>query len=187
MAQAGELRALMNLALPLEQTYTAISSLLLPYAARMQERYGVASAPRLNRNFTLLYAGGAVIYWAIVIPLKGPAFHLLYGGKYLLEVGYLLPLVGLETLLSSAAFGPATVLRAMEAPAAIFYARCAASILAIVAGVPLTKFYGLSGAVWSIVLSNVAAYGMTLYVLRRKVADHARAPISAEPEFEQSV
>jgi O-antigen/teichoic acid export membrane protein len=186
MAQAGELRALMNLALPLEQTYTAISSLLLPYAARMQERYGVASAPKLNRNFTLLYAGGAILYWAIVIPLKGPAFHILYGGKYL-EVAYLVPLVGLETLLSSAAFGPATVLRAMEAPAAIFYARCAASVLALVAGIPLTKFYGLAGAVWSIVLSNIAAYLMTLYVLRRRVASQVSAPIAAEPEFEQSL
>ena len=185
MAQAGELRALMNLALPLEQTYTAISSLLLPYAARVQERAGIAAAPKLNRNFTLLYAGGAVLYWAVVIPLKNPAFHFLYGGKYL-EVAYLLPLVGLETLLSSAAFGPATVLRAMEAPAAIFYARLAASVLALVAGVPLTKFYGLSGAVWSIVLSNIAAYLMTLYLLRRKVAEGGAPNLAAEPELEQA-
>ena len=102
-----------------------------------------------------------------------------------MEVAYLLPLVGLETLLSSAAFGPATVLRAMEAPAAIFYARLAASILALLAGVPLTRFYGLSGAVWSIVLSNIAAYMMTLYLLRRKVEEGTAAPVPREPQFEQ--
>ena len=186
MAPAGELRALMNLALPLEQTYMAISSLLLPYAARMQERYGIASAPRLNKNFTLLYVGGAFAYWALVIPLKVQAFHLLYGGKYL-EIAYLIPVVGLETLLSSAAFGPATVLRAMEAPDAIFYARLAASALALVAGIPLTKYNGVSGAVWSMVLSNLATYLITLYILRGRVGAANSAAISAQPEFEQSL
>src|SRR5580700_11154499 len=35
MAQAGQLRALMNLSLPMEQSYTALSILFLPYAARV--------------------------------------------------------------------------------------------------------------------------------------------------------
>jgi O-antigen/teichoic acid export membrane protein len=169
MAQAGELRALMNLALPLEQTFTALSSLLLPWAARVQERDGISSAPRLNRRLTALYTGGAILYWAVLIPLKGPAFHLLYGGKYL-EVAYLLPLVGLETLLSSAAFGPVTVLRAMESPSSIFYARCSASVLSLAIGIPLTRSYGLTGAVWSMVLANVAAFLVTVYVLKQKMA-----------------
>jgi O-antigen/teichoic acid export membrane protein len=105
----------------------------------------------------------------VVIPLKGPAFHLLYGGKYL-EVAYLLPLVGLETLLSSAAFGPVTVLRAMESPSSIFYARISASVLSLVIGIPLTRSYGLAGAVWSMVLANMAAFLVTVYVLKRKMA-----------------
>jgi O-antigen/teichoic acid export membrane protein len=180
MAQAGELRALMNLALPLEQTYTALSSLLLPWAARVQEREGISSASRLNRRLTALYTGGAILYWAVVIPLRVPAFHLLYGGKYL-EVAYLIPLVGLETLLSSAAFGPATVLRAMESPASIFYARCSASVLSLAIGIPLTRSYGLAGVVWSIVLSNVAAFLVTLYLLHRKVAAGIE-PVNAEAQ-----
>ncbi len=180
MAQAGELRALMNLALPLEQTYTALSSLLLPWAARVQLREGVAGASRLNHRLTALYTGGAILYWAVVIPLRVPAFHLLYGGKYL-EVAYLIPLVGLETLLSSAAFGPATVLRAMESPASIFYARIAASVLSLVIGIPLTRSYGLVGVVWSIVLANIAAFLITLYLLRRKVSAGIE-PVNAEPQ-----
>lgn len=180
MAQAGELRALMNLALPLEQTYTALSSLLLPWAARVQLREGVASSSRLNYRLTALYTGGAVLYWAVLIPLRIPAFHLLYGGKYL-EVAYLIPLVGLETLLSSAAFGPATVLRAMESPASIFYARLAASVLCLAIGVPLTRSSGLVGVMWSIVLSNVAAFLITLYLLRRKVSESTDL-LNAEPQ-----
>jgi O-antigen/teichoic acid export membrane protein len=154
--------------------------LLLPWAARVQEREGISSASRLNRRLTALYTGGAILYWAVVIPLRVPAFHLLYGGKYL-EVAYLIPLVGLETLLSSAAFGPATVLRAMESPASIFYARCSASVLSLAIGIPLTRSYGLAGVVWSIVLSNVAAFLVTLYLLHRKVAAGIE-PVNAEAQ-----
>jgi O-antigen/teichoic acid export membrane protein len=41
MAQAGQLRALMNLSLPMEQTYTALSILFLPYAARVCREKGI--------------------------------------------------------------------------------------------------------------------------------------------------
>jgi O-antigen/teichoic acid export membrane protein len=180
MTQAGELRALMNFALPLEQTFTALSSLFLPYAARVQEEQGRASVGPLTRKITLLYVAGAIAYWALFIPAKGPAFHLLYGGKYL-EVSYLIPLVALETLLWSATFGPAIALRGMESPSSIFYARCVASGVSLAIGIPLTKAYGLLGVMWGIVLANAAAFVMTMYFLRSKLAA-AEPPTAAEPQ-----
>ena len=181
MTQAGQLRALMNFALPLEQTFTALSSLFLPYAARVQEREGRASAGPLTRRITLLYIVGAVAYWAVFIPFKGTAFHFLYAGKYS-EVAYLIPYVALETTLWSAAFGPAIVLRAMESPASIFYARIVSSVLSLAVGVPLTWAYGLWGVMLGIVLANAAAFVMTMYLLRGKIAENhqARTP---QPEI----
>ena len=44
MAQAGQLRALTNLSLPLEQSYTALSILFLPYAARVCREKGISSS-----------------------------------------------------------------------------------------------------------------------------------------------
>src|SRR5580658_4647518 len=54
MAQAGQLRALMNLSLPMEQSYTALSILFLPYAARVCREKGIASSGPLVRRITLL-------------------------------------------------------------------------------------------------------------------------------------
>lgn len=169
LVSAGQLRALMNLALPLEQSFTALSCLFLPYAARVHGEEGAVSVGSLTRRIALLYVGGATVYWLAVIPFKAQAFHFLYGGKYM-EVSYLIPYVAAETILWSAAFGPTIVLRAMESPISVFYARCAASVLSVAIGVPLTVIYGLWGCVLGIVLSQTAALLFAVYILRRKVA-----------------
>lgn len=175
LVAAGQLRALMNLALPLEQSFTALACLFLPYAARVHGEEGAVSVGFLTRRIALLYVGGAAVYWLAVIPFKGQAFHYLYGGKYM-EVSYLIPYVAAETILWSAAFGPTIVLRAMESPISVFYARCAASVLSVAIGVPLTVIYGLWGCVLGIVLSQAAALLFAVYILRRKVAVGAPLP-----------
>jgi O-antigen/teichoic acid export membrane protein len=167
MAKAGQLRALMNLSLPMEQSYTALSILFLPYAARVCREKGVASSGPLVRRITLLFVVGAVAYWALLIPFKGIVFHILYGGKYM-EVAPLIPYVALGTTFWSAAFGPAIMLRAIESPDSIFYARIVASVLSLVIGVPLTWAYGLSGVVASIIVANIAAFLISMYILQRK-------------------
>jgi O-antigen/teichoic acid export membrane protein len=169
LVQTGQLRALMNLALPLEQSFTALSCLFLPYAARLHGEGGTAAAKKLTRNIAILYIGGAGLYWLAVIPMKARVFHLLYSGKYM-EVSYLLPYVAVETILWSAAFGPTIVLRGMESPNSVFYARCAASILSLAVGVPLTLIYGLWGCVLGIVFSNAAALLFAVVILRKKIA-----------------
>jgi O-antigen/teichoic acid export membrane protein len=170
ITQAGQLRALMNFALPLEQTFSALACLFLPYAARMQERHGRSRAGPLTRRITLVYVGGAILYWLVFLPIKAQAFHFLYAGKYT-EVAYLIPYVALETILWSASFGPAIVLRAMESSISIFYARCLASVFSLAVGIPLTHAYGIRGVMVGIVLSNAAAFAMTVYLLRRKIAE----------------
>lgn len=182
IAQAGQLRALMNFALPMEQTFTALSCLFLPYAARIQEQHGRASAGPLTRRITLVYVGGAVVYWLVFLPMKAQAFHFLYGGKYT-EVAYLIPYVALETILWSASFGPAIVLRAMESSISIFYARCIASVISLAVGIPLTHAYGLWGVMVGIVLTNVVAFVMTMYLLRRKIAEGGGPVPAVQPEI----
>src|SRR5271163_835178 len=167
MAQAGQLRALMNLSLPMEQSYTALSILFLPYAARVCREKGISSSGPLVRRITLLFVTGAVIYWAVLIPFQAPVFHLLYGGKYL-EVAHFIPYVALGTTMWAAAFGPAILLRAVESPDSIFYARCVASALSLLIGVPATKWFGLWGVVVSIIVANFAAFLISLYILNRK-------------------
>ncbi len=146
MAAAGQLKALMNLSLPLEQTYTALSILFLPYAARVCREKGISSSGPLVRRITMLFVGGAVAYWGLLIPFKVSVFHILYGGKYM-EVAPFIPYVAIGTTMWSAAFGPAILLRAIESPDSIFCARIVASVFSLLIGVPATRSFGLWGVV----------------------------------------
>jgi O-antigen/teichoic acid export membrane protein len=96
-----------------------------------------------------------------------PVFRLLYAGKYM-EVAHFIPYVALGTTLWSAAFGPAILLRAIESPDSIFYARLVASALSLLIGVPATRSFGLWGVVWSVVIANLAAFLISMYILQRK-------------------
>jgi O-antigen/teichoic acid export membrane protein len=167
MAQAGQLRALMNLSLPIEQSYTALSILFLPYAARVCREKGIANSVSLAGRITLLFVFGAIAYWAVMIPLRGIVFRLLYGGRYL-EVASMIPYVAVGSMLWCAAFGPAILLRAVESPDSIFYARIVSSILSLAVGIPATRAFGLWGVVASIIVANLAALIISVVILLRK-------------------
>jgi O-antigen/teichoic acid export membrane protein len=169
MAAAGELRALMNLAAPPLQTFAALSMLFLPYAARRQATRDRAAAYALTRKLTFLFVGGAIAYWAVLVPLRLPVFRLLYNGKYIESV-YLVPLFALETIVWSASMGPAILLRAMESPRSLFWANGAASVVALIGGIPATRYYGLKGVVWSMILANALYSTMAFWLHRRKIS-----------------
>jgi O-antigen/teichoic acid export membrane protein len=169
LAVAGELRALMNLGGPVLQTYAALSMLFLPLAARVQSTQGRRGASGLTLKLTALFVAGGVAYWAVLIPLRAPLFRLLYAGKYM-DASSLLPLFAAETIVWSAALGPAILLRAMESPRSLFFANGAASVVALVFGIPATRFFGLRGVIWSMVLANVLYVLVAFFMLGRKVS-----------------
>ncbi len=174
MAQAGELRALMNFASPMLQTCAALSSLMLPYSARVLEQRGSAGVNVILKRMTLLCVGCAVPYWAVLLAFRGPAFRMLYSGRYT-EVIYLLPIVALVSIFGSAFFGPSIVLRSLEAPGSVFAAVSVSSCIALAVGVPLTRALGVRGAVWSMALSEALAFVMAVVLLRRKARQSAEA------------
>jgi O-antigen/teichoic acid export membrane protein len=172
LAVAAELRALMNLGGPVLQTYAALSMLFLPFAARVQGSEGSSGSNALTRKLTALFVAGALAYWMVLIPLRRPVFNLLYAGKYM-NASALLPLFAAETVIWSAALGPAIVLRAMEYPRSLFFANGAASVVALVFGIPATRYFGLKGVVWSMVLANVLYVAVAFILLERKLSSLA--------------
>jgi len=170
VAAAGELRALLNFSAPLLQTFAALSMLFLSYAAREQGKNGRSGLTSLTWKLTLLFAGGGAVYWAMVIPLRIPLFHLVYGGRYI-ESSSLIPLFALETMMWSAALGPAIVLRAMESPRSLFFANTAASVVALILGVPATRYFGLRGVAWCMVLANMVYMIASYILLAKKLAE----------------
>lgn len=167
LAEAGELKALMNFAAPMLQACAALHTLMLPYSSRVLQERGPAGVSVILKRMTLLCVGCAVPYWVVLLLLQGPAFRALYSGRYM-EVAYLLPVVALASIAGSAFFGPSIVLRSLEAPGLIFAAVSVSSCAAVVVGIPLTRAWGLTGAVWSIVLSEALAFVAAVVLLRRK-------------------
>jgi len=167
LAQAGELKALMNFAAPMLQTCAALSSLMLPYTARMLEQRGSAGVNIALKRMTLLCVACAVPYWIVLLVFKGPAFHLLYSGRYM-TITYLLPIVALVSVLGSAFFGPAIVLRSLESPASVFGAVTISSCVALLIGIPLTRALGVAGALWGMAVSEGLAFAAAVALVRRK-------------------
>ena len=168
MAQAGELKALLNFGAPVLQAYASLASLLIPYAARVHESEGYAGTYVLAWRLSLLCASGAVVYWVPLLVFKGPAFRLLYSGRYT-EVAYLLPAVALGSVAWSAYLGFANALRAMASPASVFVAVSVSSAVALTIGIPAAWVLGVRGAVWCSTLSEILVLVMTFVLLRRKV------------------
>jgi len=166
VARAGELKALLNFAAPVFQTYAALSLLLLPYAARRRSQGAHAGA--LTWKITLLCVSGAIAYWLVAVLFEQRAFHLFYSGGYM-EVAHLVPVVALGSIFETAFFGPAIVLRAMESPKSVFAALCASSLVSLLVGVPATWAFGVTGAVWAMTLSAGVGLIVAVVLLRRKV------------------
>ncbi len=185
LAMAAELRALMNLGGPVLQTYAALSMLFLPFAARVQGTQGRLASNGLTRKLTALFVAGALAYWMVLIPFRRPIFDLLYAGKYI-NASSLLPLFAAETVIWSAALGPAIVLRAMEYPRALFFANGAASVVAVVFGIPATRYFGLRGVIWSMVIANVFYVAVAFILLEKKLHEAESMPkkiaVSRQPE-----
>jgi O-antigen/teichoic acid export membrane protein len=177
IVHSGQLKALMNFTLPMEQTKAALGMLLLPYAARVHDKEGRSSASVLSMRMTLVSLGGAVVYWALILPFQGPVFHFLYSGRYM-EVVHLLPVVAFGSIVWSAAYGPAIALRAMESPASVFIAFSLATGLSLLIGIPATWMFGLKGAIWGSNLADVLSLVLVLLVLRRKIGSDSEPSTS---------
>lgn len=172
--QVANLGVLMNLITPVQQAYGALSVFFLAHAAQVQGRKGIQGLKPLSFWFTGMFAGGAIVYWILILPFRQQVFQLLYQGRYL-DITHLLPIAGLGCILWSAVLGQNVILRAMEAPALVFWAQVGACLICIVVGLPFTRFWGLTGALWGLVVSNFGAFIICETLLRSHLRKAALA------------
>ena len=123
-----------------------------------------------------LYGGGSLLYWTVVVALRGPLVSHLYAGKYLNLTG-LLPWVAVGSVLRISATAHAITLRAMHSPSLVFVAYSAASVAAILIGIPCMWLFGLSGAVMTLVISSAVALMVAWIMVHRRPAQPV--PITA--------
>jgi len=69
----------------------------------------------------------------------------------------------------------------MESPALIFGAVSVSSGVSIAVGIPLIRAFGLSGAVWSIALSETVAFVTAVVFVRRKARQSSQRAAALSP------
>jgi O-antigen/teichoic acid export membrane protein/thymidylate kinase len=180
LAETGSLRALLNLALPITQTYSAFSLLFLPYTARLSHQEGWPAMKGQAMRIAGLYAGGSAVYWLFVCMFSGPLVRFLYAGRYT-EIIPLLPWVGLSSIIAGIVMGPTIVIRAMRSPASVCWIYLFSSAVATGVGIPAIWAWGMRGAVVALALSSLTAIISGFLILRIRVRPEQSPGTVSEP------
>ena len=166
MAAAGEVRALLNLALPLQRFTVAFGLLLLPFAARVYSEHGRRGARDFTVKICMLFFAGCIAYWGVTLLFGGQIFQMLYAGKYS-SLTHLLPWLAVSSTLNALEAAIVIGLRAMRSPASVFYAYGISGLVNVIVGVPATWWWGVNGVLFSFILANVTAVIASLAMMRR--------------------
>jgi O-antigen/teichoic acid export membrane protein len=185
LAETGSLRALLNLALPITQTYSAFTLLFLPYTARLGQREGWPAMKSQALRIAGVYAGGSALYWLLVCMFSGPLVRFLYAGHYT-EIIPLLPWVGLSSIIGGIVMGPTIVIRAMQSPASVCWIYLFSSAVAVGVGTPAIWAWGMRGAIVALVLSSLTTIVSGYLILRARVRPEqspgtVKQAVAAEP------
>jgi O-antigen/teichoic acid export membrane protein len=160
--EVGNLRAIYNIVLPIDQIFTAIALLILPKLCSRYASQGIAGLLPAWRAYGFGWFLASCGFAAVVSVLGKPVMHILYAGRFddvapLVTVLAFLPAVmGIGHTLNGA-------LKAAEKPDFVFYAYVCGGAITMSAGIPLVAYLGLVGAVYGMLLS-AAAYTITLAV-----------------------
>jgi O-antigen/teichoic acid export membrane protein len=162
IAQAGVLRAMMNLVTPATQLATSLSRLLNPYLSDKARRFGSRGARTDVTKIQLLFAAIGMSYAAVLLLFHRQAFHLLYGNRFGESVDFA-ALMGVVAFFYLVLYGPMVGLRAILSPASVFVAYSGAAVVMLAVGFPLTSKYGLRGTIVSLCTANAAAWAIAAW------------------------
>jgi O-antigen/teichoic acid export membrane protein/thymidylate kinase len=192
LAEAGVLRALLNLALPITSAYAAFSMLFISHAARLGHEGGWQAVKIQAWRVAGLFAMGSGSYWLLVCLFREQIVHFLYAGQYS-QVATLMPVLAISSILSGATLGPAIAIRAMRSPSAVALVYFGASLVALLVGIPACRQWGIHGAMLSILLSSITAFLTGFQILRSRAREqlpeigkmatiHVEKPTQTNPE-----
>jgi O-antigen/teichoic acid export membrane protein len=140
--EAGVLRALQNLVMPITQATTAMGLLLLPQTSGRLASNGFATLKEDVYKITILNAVLTTTYFLILLAFGDKLLHLMYGDKYA-EFAYLLPYLIAVPVVMALGSGVQTGLRVLQVPWVIFAGYCVTAILTLSVGVGFVRLWGL--------------------------------------------
>lgn len=156
---AAQLKALMNLLMPVLHFNGALGQLLVPGMVRARAMWSLG---RFTKTSLAALLGFSVVYWVLLVGLGRNLMGWLYGEKYV-HVSVWLPWLGFLPMLSAVVSVASSLLRALERPEAVAFVYALLAGLAATAGVALVWMHGVKGAVEALLLVNaVAAFAFWL-------------------------
>ena len=167
LAEAGALKALLNLAMPALQSISALGVLLLPILVRDRDRGGPRAMKRTIKLSLALFLLGSACYLALLWGFRLEIFHFLYAGKYAGYASWPLLLVGLLPFAQSLPNVIGGALGALERPNLGFWSWVGSGAVALALGVPLASSLGVGGALVGLVVSYVVMGALMVFFLMR--------------------
>jgi O-antigen/teichoic acid export membrane protein len=163
--EAGQLRAVLNLILPVLQIQLAMTPLLLPWLVRQIGSPNFFSKLKKVAGLLMLLP----ILWTLGLTyFGGSVLDLAYEGKY--QVSNLtLGLLGSTTIVSAMVLAVSASIKAHSRPDFLVLGYGLATLLCFAAGLPLMIWYGIQGVVIGMILAAVANLVVLIYQLKRLV------------------
>ena len=181
LAESGALKALLNLAMPMTQTFAAFSLLFISQAARLGHEKGWEAVKIQAWRISGLFVLGSSAYWILVCVFRTQLIKLMYAGHYQ-GIAPLVPLVAVASILSGAAMGPTIAIRAMRSPANVTAIHFGSSLVCVLIGIPACQAWGVRGAVVAILLSSIVSV-LTGFLMVRSRKLHERLPAPGTEQF----
>ena len=155
LAEAGALKALLNLAMPALQSISALTALLLPVLVRDRNPGGSRPVIRTTGRMLGMLFVGSMCYLAIMVGFGSHIFHYVYGNKYTAYAGWTALLLGLLPLFEGASYILSTALGALERPDMTFWSAGVGAFVALTVGVPISMRLGAAGALFGIAVTYI--------------------------------
>jgi O-antigen/teichoic acid export membrane protein len=176
LAESGALKALLNLAMPMTQTFAAFSLLFISQAARLGHEKGWEAVKIQAWRIAGLNTLGSSAYWLLVCVFRTKLINFMYAGHYK-EITHLVPVVAVASILSGAAMGPTISIRAMRSPANVAAIHFGSSLVCVLVGIPACRAWGMRGAALGILLSSVISVLTGFLMIRSsKLQERMSAP-----------
>ncbi len=167
LEQAGALKAMNNLAMPVLLGISGLSLLCLPILSR---QFALGGKQAMNKTIWLslgLFFLPSVLYLSLLWGLRGAIFQLLYKGKYHELAGWPLVLVGLLPFGQAITVIFGNALRALQRPDHVFWSSAAGIAATLLLGLPLAWRHGVGGALAGSLAAFIATGGSMLFFYGR--------------------
>ncbi len=168
MHDLAALRALRNFTLPFAQALTAITLLVLPWAASRFAEEGRQGLQRRTQQLTWLFGGGALVYLFVIWLFGSRIMNSLYAGRYN-GFSNLLTLATAPLLLIAASVGSEVAVQVMQTPSEVFLAYAVSGALTLLMGIAFTHYWGLVGGLVGLLISSIAFWAVITYRCKKRL------------------